>query len=133
MLLAFRHYYWMIFLLTVGVIFILSRRKRKEEVALLLMILFLPWVNETGYGPVNDEALVHAYAKDDKGNLYDATGKISEDDLDDHADFVNTPDTKKVSIDDFNKLVDDGWLAEYENDDVEMARKYIRYNLDKFI
>ena len=51
-LIAFQYYYWTFFLLTTGGIFMLTRRKPKEEVALLLMMLFLPWMNERGYGPI---------------------------------------------------------------------------------
>jgi hypothetical protein len=79
-----------------------------------------------------DTALVHAFAKDKNGILYDATGEIVEKDLDDHAEYVNSSRLEKIDIKEFHELVDSGFISEYNPDDITEIRKYIREHISKY-
>jgi hypothetical protein len=87
---------------------------------------------ETEDGVIYDIALIHAYTEDENGVMFDATGKIKEDDLEDHADFITYPNTLDVEKSDYSEFVSDEWIATYSDDDIKKAKSYIRANLDKY-
>ena len=79
-----------------------------------------------------DTALVHAYAVDDDGNMFDASGQIDEEMLDDHADYVVSPRTEEVTEVDYRKKVKSGLIAPIVESEVDECRQYIRNNISKY-
>lgn len=76
--------------------------------------------------------LIHAYTKDEKGNMFDAKGLISEEDLEDHADFVNSPRTIKVSEKEFNEFIKSKFIARYSPKELLECQIHIRNNVNKY-
>lgn len=88
---------------------------------------------ETDGGYTTGEALIHAYATDENGNMFDATGKIEEDDLDEHANYVNDGIKWKIkSKKEFDANVRSGFISQYSKDEIKKLRRYIRNNIDKY-
>lgn len=97
------------------------------------MYFYLDYVYDMGDSNFEGEVLVHAYATDNEGNMFDASGQIEEDYLDDHAPYVNDGFKHKInSKKEFDKFVDSGFISEYSEEEIKELRKYIRENIDKY-
>lgn len=80
-----------------------------------------------------ETALVHAYAMDDNGRMFDATGEISKVNLEeDHAEYVNEP--RDIIVDEslFKKMVNDGFIGKYTKHELNQAIDYIQDNINKY-
>ena len=78
-----------------------------------------------------DTALVHAYCKDSDGNMYDASGVIDEEYLENEFEN-NDPYTEKISDKEFRKLSNSGFIQKIKRTEVELLRKYIKDNIEKY-
>lgn len=82
---------------------------------------------------VFETVLVHAFAKDYRGNMFDATGEINKEDLEDHAEWVNSPQILKIKNKDmFDDYVKTKFLSDYDIKDISECRRYIRSDINKY-
>jgi hypothetical protein len=80
-----------------------------------------------------DTALIHAYVKDKNNNLIDATGKIEEEDLDEHAEWVSNGESIVVNQSKFDSLVDKGFISPYTKTELSDCQEYIKSNIEKYV
>ena len=84
---------------------------------------------ETEDGFDYGDALIHAYCKDEKNNCFDATGLVTISDIeDDHCEYVDEPEHIKVSDEMFEEYVRDGFIGDYDENEISKIRNYIKYN-----
>jgi hypothetical protein len=88
---------------------------------------------ETEDGFEYGTALVHAYVKDKDGNMFDATGRINQENLEeDHSEYVNEPSDIIVDENLFRKFINDGFIADYKEHELNKVIEYIINNISKY-
>ena len=87
---------------------------------------------ETDDGWVNDIVLIHAYCKDNKNNMYDITGHINENDLYEHAEWIQSPIHEKVTVEMFHQYIDEGFITNYTQNEINNLKKYIIDNIERY-
>lgn len=81
---------------------------------------------------VYDNVLIHAYCKDKNNTMYDITGIIDYNDLEDHADWVISPIHKKVNSKIYHKYIKDGFLSNYNEKELNKLKDYIKKNISLY-
>ena len=84
---------------------------------------------ETFYAP----GLVHTYAEDAVENMFDVNGKITKDNLDDHADYVTDGEYVYVTpLELTENYIKTKILAKITKKELDICCKYIRVNITKY-
>jgi hypothetical protein len=79
---------------------------------------------------VYETVLVHAYCVDQHNNMFDATGLIDKSDLDDHAEYVNSPKIIEANNELLEEFVGEDVLKGNYDKNVD---EYIQRNISKYL
>ena len=93
------------------------------------MYLFLD--EEAEFDNYYGEALIHAYTKSPNDDLFDASGKVTLEDIENHGDW-NVDWHRHININIFQEYVNSGFFTPYTKSEIYDCRKYISNNIEKY-
>lgn len=78
-------------------------------------------------------ALIHAFTKNDKDELFDVNGKIHLENLEEHSDEINDGEIIKIDRNELDNYISTHFLAPINKTQLKECRLYIRNNKSKYL